>query len=149
MLMKALDLIYINILFIYSNFILLARYKSFNNIFLVLDNILKCIIKAQKFITKSHFLNCSPFLANNAWIVVWLEEHLIGAAVVLAIAAITLAFSLASACNGLVESGPYLEKNGLGADIWCTRLLVQNGNNYKILRIIFFGIRQLQMLFTF
>ena len=61
------------------------------------------------------------------WIVVYLEEHLTASALALAVQAIVLAVSLANACNGLVESGPYLEKNGLGADIWCTRLLVQNG----------------------
>ena len=72
------------------------------------------------------------------WIVVYLEEHLTASALALAVQAIVLAVSLANACNGLVESGPYLEKNGLGADIWCTRLLVQNGNNYKTIRVISF-----------
>lgn len=61
------------------------------------------------------------------WIVVWIQERLTTATAVLVAGTLILTLGLVSVCNGLVESGPYLEKNGLGADIWCTRLLVQNG----------------------
>ena len=61
------------------------------------------------------------------WIVVWIQERLTTATAVLVVGTLILTLGLVSVCNGLVESGPYLEKNGLGGDIWCTRLLVQNG----------------------
>ena len=47
--------------------------------------------------------------------------------VMLIIVLITLVVCLVSACRELELSGPVLEENGRIADIWCTRIIVHNG----------------------
>ena len=65
--------------------------------------------------------------ANPAWIVVWVDERLTQALVLLVAGVLTLVVCLISSCRELDNSGPSLEQNGFTADIWCTRIIVQNG----------------------
>ena len=74
-----------------------------------------------------NYIYYTYIVANNVWIVVWLGEMLVASAVLLASLAVSLAFSLIASCRGLLNAGPYLEENGLKIDIWCNRILIQNG----------------------
>ena len=67
------------------------------------------------------------FTANAGWIIAWLAEEVVGSLILAVTLAVTLVICLITASRGLLNSGPYLEENGLKADIWCTRILVQNG----------------------
>ena len=73
-------------------------------------------------------MNCLLFLTvNPGWIVTFLDERVTLALICLLIVDVTLVVCLVSSCRELENSGAFLEQNGFTADIWCTRIIVQNG----------------------
>ncbi|XP_067947575.1 uncharacterized protein [Watersipora subatra] len=76
-------------------------------------------------------------LGNNGWIVAWLSEKLVAAASILAFGEVTLIICLVASCQELDRSGGILEANGFSADIWCTRIIVNNGRYWFLTGYVF------------
>lgn len=80
------------------------------------------------------------FSGNPAWIVVFLMEMNISALCLLVLGVLSLVVCLSTSCKQLVNSEPSMRKKGLDADIWLTRILVQNGKSLLSLFMPLFAL---------
>ncbi|XP_064848543.1 uncharacterized protein LOC135558572 [Oncorhynchus masou masou] len=63
---------------------------------------------------------------NMTWLVLWVQEQMIAALIVLGIIAVTNYSMIFFSCYGLNVYGAWLSQNQ-PRDLWCIRVLVQNG----------------------